>query len=650
MNDKKIHNDFVTQEIIEKIESLFEKAKNELSSFKLQKAQKTADEIESVSKRHNSAVGISYYYLIQGLINVEKDWHDQALNCFFTGLEHSKRVGNLRLATNFYNNIGKSYTFMKDYQQASKYIHKAIKADKNNYNALSSMGMICYHSGDNEGALKYYESALAIAKNVENNEETIRIMINIGRNHETSDPKKAMNTYQEALSLAEKHESIPLKARLLMLISSIELANKEYNSAKSNCELALKLSEQIGNKSTIGNCYHYLAQIHQKLNNSDSVIHYLNRYIAIKEMLSSEEIQHNISEIQFKSEEEKKELRESNELMKRKLEDIQHAYAEVAGIGKIGVFSEKMRQIMRMAEFFHADRNTPVLIEGETGSGKEIIARMVHYGKGETTATFITLNCSAISPTLFESELFGYEEGAFTGARKGGKPGKLELAQGGTLFLDEIGEMPLELQPKLLRVLQEKEFYRIGGEHMIKTDIRIICATNRDLKIEMQEKHFRPDLYYRLNTGRLYIPPLRERKEEIAPLAQMFLLKYAEEKDRAFRYMDNKAIELLENYSWPGNVRELQNAIERVVLLYDDVKARAYHFNFISGIEFDGSEAIDNDQLLINLPEEGRTLDSIEEEIIRKLLAIFKGNQTRVAKYLNVSRYTILRKKKKHNI
>lgn len=328
--------------------------------------------------------------------------------------------------------------------------------------------------------------------------------------------------------------------------------------------------------------------------------------------------------------------------VREKYERIQSAYSRIVGVGNIGIFSEQMRRIREMAEKLHQDRSLPVLIEGETGTGKEVVARMIHYGKGDVTTPFISINCTAIPATLFETELFGYEEGAFTDARKKGSIGKFELAQGGTIFLDEIGDLPLEIQPKLLRVLEERAFYRVGGLKKIKLDIRVICATNQNLSQKVKGGKFREDLFYRLNVGYIQIPPLRERKGAVAPLAQMFLVQYAEKKNRRFRYLGKDAIPLLEDYSWPGNIRELQNTIERVVLLYDDIEVRPDYIRFLTGEEnvFPGNRA--ETSLLepgnIKLPPDKLDLKALEEEIVKKTLLKFSGNKTKTAEYLGLTR------------
>lgn len=336
--------------------------------------------------------------------------------------------------------------------------------------------------------------------------------------------------------------------------------------------------------------------------------------------------------------------------VREKYERIRSAYSKIVGVGRIGIFSDKMREIKNMTEKLHQDRSLPVLIEGETGTGKEVVARMIHYGEGDVTTPFISLNCTAIPTNLFETELFGYEAGAFTDAKKKGAIGKFELAQGGTIFLDEIGDLPLEIQPKLLRVLEERAFYRVGGLKKIKLDIRIICATNQNLSQKVKAGTFREDLFYRLNVGYIKIPPLRERKEAVGPLTQMFLARYAEKKSRRFRYLGKEAVEILENYPWPGNIRELQNTVERVVLLYDDIEVQAEHLRFLTDGGGDLSSLRAQTSAFepgkLKLPEETLDLKALEEEIVEKALLKFDGNKTKTAEYLGLTRSALRSKLK----
>lgn len=237
--------------------------------------------------------------------------------------------------------------------------------------------------------------------------------------------------------------------------------------------------------------------------------------------------------------------------------------------------SNKMREVFQMISQVSAS-NATVLIRGESGTGKELVANAVHHNSPRANQPIIKLNCAAIPANLIESEFFGHEKGAFTGAIKQ-KPGKFELANRGTIFLDEIGSIDLSVQVKLLRVLQEKEFERVGGQQPRKTDVRIIAATNRNLEQAVEEGAFRGDLYYRLNVFPIYLPPLRERKTDILLLAEYFLEKYSNENHKKIRRLSTPAIDMLVSYHWPGNVRELENCIERAVLLCDQGVIHSYH-------------------------------------------------------------------------
>ena len=227
--------------------------------------------------------------------------------------------------------------------------------------------------------------------------------------------------------------------------------------------------------------------------------------------------------------------------------------------------SPALRQVLQLVEMV-AESNATVLLLGETGTGKELIARAIHERSQRHNESFVTLNCAAIPSALFESELFGHERGAFTGALMQ-RVGRLELADRGTLFLDEIGEMPLELQPKLLRALQERAYERVGSARTKNVDMRLVAATNCDLEQMMEQKQFRPDLYYRLNVFPIRIPPLRERREDIPLLAQHFTQKYARKFDKQIETVPAAIMQKLMRWDWPGNVRELENLIERSVIL-----------------------------------------------------------------------------------
>ncbi|WP_371365293.1 Regulatory protein AtoC [Sporomusa rhizae] len=336
------------------------------------------------------------------------------------------------------------------------------------------------------------------------------------------------------------------------------------------------------------------------------------------------------------------EVNAATEETRRELLHIKQFVAESI-MGSVGIFSECMKAIVRQAEKLHEDRTIPVLIEGETGTGKEIIAKIIHYGNSFgrlSNGGFVDINCAALAPTLFESEMFGYEPGSFTGSMTKGGKGKFDIASGGTLFLDEVGEIPLELQGKLLRVLQEKEFYRIGGLKKIKTDIRLISATNKPLEQSVEHGSFRRDLYYRLKVAHITIPPLRERREEILPIAQMFLQEFSKRKRKKFITIAPQTARMLEGYAWPGNVRELQNTIEYATFAYDDDELKPEHVGGLLQQRREKPTAFSskNDVIELPFPPEGHSLKSYTEDLILKILAAHNGRQSAAANYLGMSR------------
>ncbi|EDU35939.1 Sigma-54 interaction domain protein [Clostridium sporogenes ATCC 15579] len=302
--------------------------------------------------------------------------------------------------------------------------------------------------------------------------------------------------------------------------------------------------------------------------------------------------------------------------------------------------SEKFIKVMRQAKKISNSPST-VLIQGESGTGKELIAHSIHNNSNRKNNSFVAINCGAIPKSLIESELFGYEEGAFTGAKRGGYAGKFELASGGTLFLDEIGEMPLDMQVNLLRVLQEGFFTRIGGNRYINIDVRIIAATNKDLKAEVKKGTFREDLYYRLSVIPICVPPLRERPEDIEILIEHFLNTKSIELNKPIPNIERDLYEELINYSWPGNVREIENCIENIVNMDGNVS-----LNFETKF-FDKQQQNLNRN---NLELELCSLAQLEKKAIINCIQKCNGNITKVSKILGINRSTLYSKIKKYNI
>ncbi len=301
-----------------------------------------------------------------------------------------------------------------------------------------------------------------------------------------------------------------------------------------------------------------------------------------------------------------------------------HSFAQM--IGK----SKKMIQLFEMIERI-APTDCTVLLRGESGTGKELVSRAIHYNSARRERPFIVINCAALPETLLESELFGYEKGAFTEATSR-KPGKFELAEGGTVLLDEIGDMSLAMQAKILRVIQEHSFERLGGTDLIKTDFRLIAATNKDLEKSIMDGSFREDLYYRLDVISFLLPPLRERKEDIPLLVSHLLMKFNQSNSKNLKRVSGEVFNLLIQYDWPGNVRELENVMERAVIL-------------------SRKNAILPEHLPLRLGQPGRNNSSSspashksEKEIIMQALQLTNGNQSRAAKKLGIHRNTLRRK------
>jgi DNA-binding NtrC family response regulator len=330
--------------------------------------------------------------------------------------------------------------------------------------------------------------------------------------------------------------------------------------------------------------------------------------------------------------------------------------------------SQPMQQVFKMVgRVSHSD--APVMITGESGSGKELVARAIHHYSSRSAQPFIAINCAAIPENLLESELFGHEKGAFTGAAAQ-RIGRFEQSNGGTLFLDEIGDMPLGVQSKILRVLQEGEFSRVGGNSTVKTDVRIIAATNKTLEQEVAKKQFREDLFYRLNVVRIHLPPLRQRREDINLLAEYFLKKIATQKHLPQLKLSEEAVKLMEEYPWPGNVRELENTIQRAcvlatsdVLLPKDIPLGA------AGQRADGDTdavpvVLSNNrpakptletavEILLDAASTDRTLQLLpwlEREFTLFAMKRTKGNQVKAAKLLGVTRATLRKRIERYGI
>ena len=330
------------------------------------------------------------------------------------------------------------------------------------------------------------------------------------------------------------------------------------------------------------------------------------------------------------------ELMRENEDLRAQLQSFRNEPGLIGNHPSIRAVKELVRQV--------APTSANVLILGESGTGKELVANGIHSLSERKAGPYIKLNCAALPETLLESELFGYERGAFTGAAQR-KEGRFRLAHGGTLFLDEIGDMPLVLQPKILRVLQEGEFERVGGTETLKADVRIVASTNRDLDRAVADRTFREDLYYRLNVIRINLPPLRERRSDVPLLAEHFIQRYAAKNSRAVKGFSREAVELLSNYDWPGNVRELENTVERAVVLSrgEILTAEALPPSVARAQGPSAEAPLPSEAPVLTIPV-GTPLDEIERRVILEPLRRAGGDKSGAARQLGIATRTIYRK------
>jgi DNA-binding NtrC family response regulator len=350
--------------------------------------------------------------------------------------------------------------------------------------------------------------------------------------------------------------------------------------------------------------------------------------------------------------------------LRTEVESLRGEVRRRAGYHDVIGVSRKITELMKFVYKVAASEATTILIQGESGTGKDLVAKAIHYHSSRGERPFVAINCSAIPETLMEAELFGHEKGAFTDA-KAMKKGLFEVADGGTLFLDEIGELSPPLQAKLLRVLEDQVIRRVGGVRDIQVDVRVIAASNRDLEREVREGRFRQDLFYRLAIIAIYLPALRERKEDVLPLVEFFLAHYNRKFRKTVQGLNEETRRLLLNYDWPGNVRELKNALERAMILEEGNLLRPDDLPFTVASGRSGPSLVENPASVsqeappppgkrrlppLSIPEGGTSLEDVEHALVELALQQSHGNQIKAAKLLNISRDALRYKMKKFGL
>jgi DNA-binding NtrC family response regulator len=348
--------------------------------------------------------------------------------------------------------------------------------------------------------------------------------------------------------------------------------------------------------------------------------------------------------------------------LRNEVESLRGEVRHGVGYDSVVSVSPKMTELMNFVKKVAFSEATTILIQGESGTGKDLIAKAIHYESSRHDKPFVAINCSAIPETLMEAELFGHEKGAFTDAKQM-KKGLFEAADGGTLFLDEIGELTPLLQAKLLRVLEDQVIRRVGGIRDMQVDVRVIAASNRDLEKAVRESHFRQDLYYRLAIIAIFIPPLRDRKDDILPLVNFFIERYNRRFKKSVRGITDETRSLLLSHNWPGNVRELRNTIERGMILEEEPFLRPIYLPFSVGESggrtlfertspADGGRTLPNGRTLprLYIPEGGTSLEEVEHSMVELAMSQANGNQTNAAKLLDISRDALRYKLKKFGV
>lgn len=552
----------------------------------------------------------------------------------------SHRNDKIKLAET-YQFIGHVYNQMNQQDRSREYCLKALQIFRDinflkgiAYN-LINLG-VSYSKENPEKTLNYYKQALKFTEQT-NDHGTIAVNIsNIGGVYEDLEQyDNALQYYFRALSYAEKYNIIKYKPFFFEYIGSVYLKKNEFDQAGKYLKQSLKLFQDQKVPEEIKNNYELLSKVYEEKNDYKTALKFHKDYSRISNELLNKEMVSKLAGLQKKYAQSSSKIVE----LKRKyslISDTLQKNIEMEFIGK----SQRIKRVLELAMTASIHPDTNVLLRGESGTGKEIIANIIHYAGSRREHPMVVINCSSIPDSLAESEFFGYKKGSFTGATTD-KTGYLETADKGTLFLDEIAETPTNLQAKLLRVLENKKIKKIGADHEIKVDFRIISATNKDLSELIDKDYFRLDLLYRLNTIEIEIPPLRERPEDIEILLGHFVKKFSRAFKRKIPRIEKEVIQKLQQYTFPGNVRELKNMTEKAIILLKDDILKPEHF----GLKMEKGLAE-----IVHEIEKPKTITEMEKIMICDTLKKTKNNMTKTAQILDISFSTLKRKMAKFQI
>ncbi len=581
-------------------------------------------------------------------------------------LNQTEKVGlSLTNITRIYNNLGE-YERGLEYGLQALEIFKASGQITYYANALNIVGITCHCMKQYEQALEYLHQSLEIKRDQKDSIRISNTLNGIGNvYYQLADYPNARKYHTQALQLRKDRGADVLMSRSQIRLAYVAFMTEQYDEAEALC---LEACKHLDDDNQIRvELYDLFAKIYNVKKDFEKAFAYKEKHLKKYIEIAKEDNQQMLAEMRTKFELEQREreaelfkeknheLEEKNRLILQQKEDLDKTLKELRRSERnldfladeikssfqtriVGNSTTVRNIIQLMSKVARADA-TSVLIMGESGTGKELVARGIHEMSQRKQKYFHAINSSAISSTLFESEFFGYEKGAFTGALSQ-KAGWFEVANGGTLFLDEIGNMPLDHQIKLLRVLEERNIVRVGARHEIPVNVRVISATNMDLLELVSQKQFREDLYHRLAAFVIQIPPLRERKEDIQPLIEHFVNTYAPRLNKSVRRIDPQIFTTIESYDFPGNIRELRNMVERALIICDSPTLQLQHFSI----------PINNMELPCTDDENIIPLETIEKTMLLRALKRTSGNQTKAAKLLGVSQKAVERRINKFNL
>lgn len=558
-----------------------------------------------------------------------------AVRCYEQSLSLGKRVGDIFTQAKVYNNLGTCYKQRGDLNNSIECYQKSLELKEQIGDVAGlapsycNLGMLYMRQEDFARAIDSCKRGVEFAKQVGNLSRVAQSYINLGEVYAWQKHfKQAIDAYQKSREIAERIGDVRVVASLYVDLAEAYCGDGNLSSAYEYYSRTLEVLEAVEIPEIRAQANYVLGLIYSQQEDWEDATKALKQasemFEKIRDKRGVEISQEELGKAFFTQ-------------MNQKL-----AIQQELSSGRVRLIGESKRFVeigTILAKV--AKEDAPILIRGETGTGKSILAHFIHQSSNRKNGPWVEIDCGALSETLLESELFGHERGAFTSAISA-KPGKFELADHGTIFLDEIGNMSPALQKKLLRVLQEREFERVGGAETLKTDVRIITATNKDLERLVQEGQFREDLYYRINVVSITLPPLRERKQDIPLLAKHFVAKYSREYGKkSTMTISDETLELLLKYSWPGNVRELENVIQVAVLMTNSDVILPEHLTE----KFRPKEKFEPSGISV-----GMTLEEMEKKLILKTLQQTNYNVTQSAKILGISRRTLQNKFKKFQI